>query len=269
MSLAMAEVSVSRRRGCAALRGKVDEMHRLLFALAFALMPLAVGCQSSPPSAPNATANRNTLALKTAKTKHELAIEAIRKRRGAVQIDPDDENKAVVLVDLNGFSNAVASLDSLAPLTKLRDVNLHNTGFTDADLEHLRGLYNLQTLNLSDTKVSDAGLAVLQTLPNLHTVHLDETRITDAGLQYLRGVPNLQELSLYGTKVTDQGLAQLSAMKTLQKLVLGGTSSITDKGMVHLESMSQLHDLTVLSSRVTRTGFEDLQIASPQLKITK
>ncbi|HZV06814.1 MAG TPA: hypothetical protein VE999_17155, partial [Gemmataceae bacterium] len=129
-------------------------MRRALFSPAIVFLALTAGCRSVPPSAPNPTPGPNGVA-QSQKTKLDLAMESIKRRGGAVQIDQEDLQKSVVVADLHGFNNAGAALDSLAPLTKLREVNLHATGFTDADLERLRGLTNLQNLNLSGTKITD------------------------------------------------------------------------------------------------------------------
>lgn len=268
-------------------------MRRMLFSLHFALLVLASGCQSSPPSAPAPNAggaNNGFLSQLFAskspkkpnpkaaplgpngvplgeKTKQDLAIESVMKRGGAITVEFEGLRKLVAVADLHGFYNAAAALEKLGPLTKLRDLNLHATSINDADLVILRGLPNLRSLNLSATKITDAGLAILQTLPNLSTLNLNETHVTDAGLQYLRGMSSLTDLSLYGTKVSDQGLAQLQGVRMLHKLVLGGSKSITDRGLHSLGEMSQLRDLIILSSHVTDAGVEDLRITASQLKI--
>ncbi|HTU93665.1 MAG TPA: hypothetical protein VMF69_26535 [Gemmataceae bacterium] len=272
-------------------------MGRMLFSLSLAILALTPGCQSSPSTAPNSASGQESPSLFSRlfgsnspkkpngaagvkdvplgpnglplgqKTKLDLAIESTMKRGGLIQIEYEILQKYVVAADLHGFHNAAAALEKLAPLIKLREVNLHGTSFNDADLVVLRGLPNLQNVNLSATNITDAGMASLQTLPNLRTLNLNETRVTDAGLQYLRGMANLSELSLYGTKVSDQGVAQLRGLEMLHKLVLGGSSSITDRSLHILGDMTQLRDLTILSSRVTDTGIENLKIASSQLRI--
>lgn len=265
-------------------------MRRMLFSLLFVILTLASGCQSSPPSAPSPDSGGadpslfsrlfgskspskpkpatgpNALPLGE-KTKLDLAIESTLKRGGQVTLEYFGLQKFVAVADLHGFTNAAAALEKLAPLARLREINLHATGFNDADLVILRGLSNLRNVNLSGTKITDAGLAILQTLPSLTTLSLNETHVTDAGLQYLRGMPNLSELSLYGTKVSDEGLAQLRNITMLHKLVLGGSKSITNRGLYSLGDMPQLRDLTILSSGVTDAGIEDLRIASSQLRI--
>jgi Leucine-rich repeat (LRR) protein len=252
-------------------------MRSVPLALMFAVGALCGGCHATPTGAPRpaSTSPPSALSQKTSsqtppltpKTKQDLALEAIKKRGGFVRVDPSELQKPAVYADLHGFRNAVAALDSLAPLTKLRELNLHGAGFTDADLEHLRGLPELATLNLSATKITDSGLAILQTLPNLSALNLNETDITDGGLKHLRGLSHLSDLSLYGTKVSDEGVAQLQGMQTLQKLVIGGSKSITDRSVTTLATMHQLHDVIILSSRVTKSALEDLKNSSPQLKI--
>ncbi len=270
-------------------------MHRVLFSLTFAVVALMSGCQSSPPSAPNPAADPGSAnplsrlfrgnpansqaaaspnkgatgpngAALGQKTKQDLGIESVMKRGGVVKVEFDGLQKFVVFADLHGFYNAAAALEKLAPLIKLREINLHNTSFNDADLVNLRGLPNLENLNLSSTKVTDAGLALLKTLPNLRILNLNETHVTDAGLQYLRSMTNLSDLSLYGTKVTDEGLAQLRSA-TLHKLVLGGSQAITDRGLFSLRDLPQLREVTILSSRVTDSGIEDLKVVCSQLKV--
>jgi hypothetical protein len=258
------------------------------FILMFGIAALSGGCRSTPANAPNAgasakpsavaqktTAKPTALAQKKSpqqpepppKTKQDLALEAIRKRGGFVRVETDGVKKTVLAADLHGFYNVAAALDTLAPLTKLHELNLHATGFHDADLERLRGLPDLATLNLSGTKITDAGLAILPTLPNLSSLNLNETDITDAGLKQLRGLSHLSELSLYGTKVSDEGIAQLQGMKTLQKMVVGGSKNITDRSLTTLATMHELRDVTILSDKVTKSALEDLKNSAPQLKI--
>jgi hypothetical protein len=272
-------------------------MRKVLFSLAFVVLALTFGCQNSPPSAPNGAADagnpglfsrlfasnspnapNSTAPTKGAgkgpngaalskKTKQDLGIENVMKRQGMVQLEFDGLNKFVVMADLHGFHNAVAALESLAPLTRLRELNLHNTSINDADLVNLQGLHNLQNLNLSSTKITDAGLKVLQSLPGLSILNLNETHVTDGGLPYLHAMDNLTDLSLYGTKVSDEGLAQLRNSQTLHKLVLGGSQSITDRALLSIREMPQLREVTILSSRVTESAIEDLKVASTHLKV--
>ena len=148
---------------------------------------------------------------------------------GALYEKNQDAGAFEALLSLAGHQHP-AVLDALGPLTKLRQLNLYDTTFTDADLERLRGLASLQVLNLAATQVTDAGLPCLQTLPTLRELNLNDTHVTDAGLRSLQGLPRLRVLGLYRARVTDEGLAELGSMKNLQELTLG-SSSITDRGL--------------------------------------
>jgi hypothetical protein len=249
-----------------ALFAKAERMRTYYLFLMLVLAPLAAGCKNKPSGAPAAATGPNT-PLKEAMAKRQTDLDAIKKKGGVIQVDPEEAGKPVVKADLHGFSNVPATLDILGPLTKLRELSLFNTAVTDADLERLRNLPELNTLNLCATKITDAGLATLQTVPNLHTLYLNNTQISNAGLRYLRDMPNLRVLTLYQTRVTDEGMAELKSFSHLEKLTLGG-SNITDKGVVQLVGMRQLRDLTVLSSKVTNSALQELKVASSQLHIT-
>src|SRR5205085_3213788 len=105
------------------------------------------------------------------------AAAAVKGGGGDVRVDTAAEGKPVVSADLHRLRDANAVLVSLGPLTKVRALNLYDTGFTDADLERLRGLPELETLNLSATQVTDAGLPLLQGLPKLRVLRLNNTAV--------------------------------------------------------------------------------------------
>jgi len=123
-----------------------------------------------------------------------------------------DENKAVVVLDLNACNFPDAGLVHLKGLTKLEGLGLDYSEVTDAGLEHLKGLTNLRTLSLEDTSITGAGLVHLKGLTKLKTLHLSHTKVTDAGLVHLEGLTELERLFLYNTgggKVTDAGVKKL------------------------------------------------------------
>src|SRR5215469_3597712 len=159
---------------------------------------LAAGCMNGPSGVRPPPAAE-------VKSGPEKAIADVKRHGGDVKVDSAAEGKPVVSADLHRLRDAGAVLVSLGPLTKVRVLNLYDTGFTDADLERLRGLAELDTLNLSATQVTDAGLPLLQGLPRLRVLRLNHTAVSDAGVQALRGLPELRELSLVNTRVTDAG----------------------------------------------------------------
>ncbi len=222
---------------------------------------LAAGCMNGPSGVrPPPAAGM--------KAGPEQAIAAVKSRGGDVKVDTAAEGKPVVSADLHRLRDAPGVLVSLGPLTKVRALNLYDTGFTDADLERLRGLPELDTLNLSATQVTDAGLPLLQGLPKLRVLRLNNTAVSDAGLQALRGLGELRDLSLVNTRVTDEGLAALVGMKRLERLALGGPA-ITDRGLAALRGLPQLRDLDLFGTRVSDAGITQLKAALPQLRLTR
>src|SRR5207253_160541 len=115
-----------------------------------------------------------------------MAIEAIKKLGGRVEVDAKRPGQPVVGVDLD------------------------NTKVTDAGLKVLKELKSLQFLDLGD-KVTDAGLKELRELKNLQTLYLNGTKVTDTGLKELKDLKNLRTLEVAFTAVTDAGVKELKA----------------------------------------------------------
>jgi hypothetical protein len=241
-------------------------MRNFLLSLALGLLAAAVGCLSDPwtPQRPPAA----TTQLSDAGTRRQQTITAVQKQGGKIQVDAGNPDRPVVSADLHRIRSAGADLDSLATLTKLRELNLYETGVTDADLQRLRGMPALQVLTLSgNTKITDAGLECVQGLHGLRALHLNQTRVTDTGLARLRGLSYLKEVSLFGTPITDEGLAHLSHLKDLEKLYLG-EQPITDQGLAYLHGLRNLRVLYLFHTRVTTAGVEELRRLRPQLQVT-
>ncbi len=71
---------------------------------------------------------------------------------------------------------------SLAPLTKLRSLDVGYSSFSDKGLEGLAGLKELRRLNLQDTMVTDEGLKHIAELTSLEELDLSGTRVTEKGI---------------------------------------------------------------------------------------
>jgi hypothetical protein len=109
-------------------------------------------------------------------------------------------------------------LRGLAPLPKLRGINLYGTNVTDADLAFLAACPRLEMIDLSDTGIGDHGLAHLATLPRLRVLHISSDRISDRGCRWLGAMQHLEELSLASRNVHDAGILELARISTLRKL---------------------------------------------------
>lgn len=98
-----------------------------------------------------------------------------------------------------------------------RDVavlQMANPDVTDQTVQRLAGMDRLQELDLSNTQVTDAGLKVLKDLPALTTLRLKNTKITDQGFrESLAEKPSLMRLDVTGTEVTRKSVEAWRTVK--------------------------------------------------------
>jgi Leucine-rich repeat (LRR) protein len=98
----------------------------------------------------------------------------------------------------------------LGDAPELRQLNLENTGVTDAGLECLAKLNRLQILNLSGTKLSDASMPYIGQMSGLGDLRLSNTQLTNAGLASLKNCRRLNWLTVDHTKVSLEGLDKVT-----------------------------------------------------------
>jgi hypothetical protein len=87
----------------------------------------------------------------------------------------------------------------------MTELDLSQTGATDADLALIASWTQLERLVLADTLVTDEGLAHLQHLTNLRSLNLNWTHVTDRGLEHLKALNRLEQLDLFRSRVTKRG----------------------------------------------------------------
>jgi hypothetical protein len=91
-----------------------------------------------------------------------------------------------------------------------RDVavlQMANPDVTDQTVQRLAGMDRLEDLDLDNTQVTDAGLKILKSLPALATLRLKQTRITDQGFrESLADKASLMRLDLTGTQVSRESV---------------------------------------------------------------
>ncbi|MGE0606352.1 MAG: hypothetical protein AB7O62_04430 [Pirellulales bacterium] len=84
-------------------------------------------------------------------------------------------------------------------------LQMANPDVTDETLQLLAGMPNLREVDLNGTKVTDAGLAALAVLPKLEDLRLSRTAITDDGFrQHLLEKESLMKLDLRETEVASK-----------------------------------------------------------------
>jgi len=93
-----------------------------------------------------------------------------------------------------------------------------NPDVTDQTLESLRPLSNLRELDLNGSSVTDAGLMTIRELPKLKILRLGQTRITDEGFtRALAAKDSLQMLDLSGTSVSRETVKAWKSGKPKRK----------------------------------------------------
>jgi Leucine-rich repeat (LRR) protein len=172
---------------------------------------------------------------------------------------------------------------------EVEELNLENTGITDADMASVRRLHHVRVLCLYGTRITDAGMAQLRTMTGLRTLNLDGTKVTDVGVLGLRQLTQLEKLGLGNTSITDNGgavvscfphlkqldlwntrignatVARVSELKHLEWLELRGTR-VTSEGVQVLTNLVNLRDLR-LPTTVTDKGLEVLNRALPNCSV--
>src|ERR1051326_6627946 len=172
------------------------------------------------------------------------------------------------LTELRDFRCAQCRLAniSLAPLKKLRSLDLNYSPFTDKGLEGLAALTELRRLLLRDSMVTDDGLKYLSGLTRLEELDLSGTRVTEKGIESLRNLKGMRKLNLLGLQTTDGGMDILAGMEHLQAVNLY-RSRVTNSGVERLRGLKELTDVDLRYSRVTSNGIEALRAALPNAKV--
>ena len=155
---------------------------------------------------------------------------------------------------------------SLAPFTKLQDLDLSYNPFTDEGMAGLAGLKDLRRLMLKDTLVTDEGMKYLKDLTNLEELDLSGARVTDKGVEYLRNLKSVRRLNLLGAQITDAAMDALAGMPNLEVLILYRTK-VTNSGLAKLEGLKGLTDVDVRYSRVSPNGIDAMRAALPAVRV--
>jgi hypothetical protein len=139
-----------------------------------------------------------------------------------------------------------AQLDAFAP-SRLRDLDLSNTGVTDASLKYVGQLGDLEYLSLANETYLSG-----ETIPGK-----PQNRITDTGLREVRGLTELVRVQLGGTDITDEGLKYLTGMRRLRCIYLEGTK-IEGTGFARLRSLTDLVIVELNGCQISSDGYAEL-----------
>jgi Leucine-rich repeat (LRR) protein len=176
-------------------------------------------------------------------------------------------------------------LKNLTRFKSLTDLDLSNTGVTDADINIIADM-KLQTLVLdNDHALSDWSIFYVSRMPTLKTLCLAATGVTDAGLRYLEkskalraivlsgnrqitdvAIKNLKPasseiyaLDLSGCNVSDACAEEFAKFKSLQLLSVADNPRITDAAVAILQKKAlKLEKLYLSDDNISDTGIHDL-----------
>ena len=145
--------------------------------------------------------------------------------------------------DMVGFSrnsNNISDFSPLSNLTRLRTLDLADTGISDITL--LSNLTSLEILNLDSNDISD--VSALSNLTSLRFLHLSNNDISDVST--LSNLTSLERLHLSGNDISD--VSTLSNLASLRLLNLG-SNDISD--ISTLSSWTSLDYLFLYNNNIT------------------
>jgi hypothetical protein len=148
-----------------------------------------------------------------------------------------------------------AGIKNLAPLRKLRELDLNFIPISDEAMDVIAGMTELRLLLLGETQVTNVGFKKLATLIRLEGLGVPPG-VTDQGLSILGNFPQLNGLSLKGHQITTLSVAGL---QKLPKLIYFFVVGATDENLQKMKSLTQLRGLELNMGQLTEQGFQILQ----------
>lgn len=82
---------------------------------------------------------------------------------------------------------------------EIQRLNVESTKITDASMQAIASMKNLTELDLSGCKVTDAGLEALAKHPSLKQLWLTNTDVTDRSIEVLASIPKLERIEASGS----------------------------------------------------------------------
>lgn len=121
---------------------------------------------------------------------------------------------ALTTLALHAGSVSDAGIAALAPLQRLRDLQVQGEGVTDACVEAITRLTALEGLRVVKTSVTDAFVeAAARDLPGLRGLDLSKTAVTDACIDTLIAMTSLTSVGVGKTRISKKGVARLTAAR--------------------------------------------------------
>ena len=182
-----------------------------------------------------------------------------------IQPIPACRNLTSLNVSGTRISNETVAL--IACLTKLRVLDLSDTGVTNGCLTHLRPFADLWYLNLAGAKISEIEpVADLPFVSTIERLDLSRTSIGNDAGPVLSRFANLNYLRLAACNIDDDLLKAIRVLPNLEHLEIQGTN-VSGDGLAYLTPMKQLRYLDLTDTKVTPSGIQHLKTQRPNLSI--
>lgn len=159
-------------------------------------------------------------------------------------------------------------VNQLAPLSKMRKLNLRGNYLGSDALKACAGMPDLVQLIVSENVIDDEGAKYIEGLTKLEHLDLWANILTDAGVDSLVKIQSLKKLSLVANQISDEGVSKLAALPNLEDLDLGETM-ITDACIESLAKIKSLKKVSFRATSVSDEAMEQLRKALPNCSVSK
>lgn len=171
--------------------------------------------------------------------------------------------------DRAGYNLTGATLNHLAHLPKLQELDLDGNSIQSKYLHRLCGAKSLEVLSLYENPLGPDGLGSLSCLPKLKSLRIQgssRNALVDSDIvefQKFRNHGSLETLGLVGNKLSDEGLKHLAGLPVKHLSLLGNLID-GGHGLEHIASMPSLEVLDlgnffVISKNLNRIEPENLK----------
>ena len=176
-------------------------------------------------------------------------------KSGSAMYSFDDLSAISGLTELTyldlGYMSHLQDYNCISTLTKLQELNLENSFFTDLELFHIEGFKQLTKLNLfNDNQVAESNFSKIGALTNL--ISLTINRVDEEDLMLItNNLTNLEELTLY----MDSEFDDVSGLQNLRKLKKLSIHDAKIEDPSFLTKLPNLISLDLSDSRVNGTEY--------------
>lgn len=146
----------------------------------------------------------------------------------------------LIEIDLTNTGVTEACIPYILGCKKLNQLALTNTLIKGRGLERLKETH-LQVLRIGGCGLQDSDVERISRVATLKSLYLDHNpNITVKGWSSLRNLPALNRLSVVASDITDDTMGELAKIKTLKILDLCKNDLITPEGLKHFAGNSDI-----------------------------